>query len=272
MIPAIMEDEKPSGKLGDFYIGVLDFFAVLLPGVIAAVLLAVALNKFPEKPEVFHWAVIFVIGYILGHLLFAIGGLLLDPVLYDPLFKPDSELEKCPAIQISPPGLITAYRHQNCQIFVYAKRLIEQSPTYMKGRTQSLLKTGATEPPYKLAKGPEGIHKWARAWLSLHSPSSIAELERLEADSKLFRSLGIMVPVIIVAGWSRIMHQSHHPFIVVTVGLGILLLVLSRYCDLRQKSTRTCYLHFVQLYSAVHGAEQEKQEEHDARSTATGQS
>jgi len=256
MIPATMEDEKPSAKLGDFYIGVLDFFAVLLPGVIAAFLLAKALDLFPEKPEAFHWAAVFVSGYILGHLLYAIGGLLLDPLLYDPLFKPQDDLAKCPAALESEPHFVTAYLHQNCHIFIYAKRLIQQSPAYINGTAQKLLKSGATSPPYKLTKGPEGIYKWARAWLSLHSAASAAELERLEADSKLFRSLGIMVPLILIGGWKCIIHQYQHPIIVAAVGVGSFLLVVWRYCDLRQKSTRTCYLHFVQLYSAMPGMQQ----------------
>jgi hypothetical protein len=81
--------------------------------------------------------------------------------------------------------------------------------------------------------------------LRIHSSEANAELDRLEADSKLFRSLTVIALAMLVS------------FKSLPVGVaGFLPLVflamvtcLWRYCDLRQKMVRACYLHFLLLHS-----------------------
>lgn len=247
-----MADAGPKFSPGDLYIGVLDFFAILLPGVIAV---AFAFYEWPPHSipfQTWQWVALLVAGYIVGHLLHALGGLILDPLLYDRLFKPTPNLQDCPLIKDAKPGALTKYRHDNCKLFAYARKLIEESDCYREGKPERLL---ASEPlkqetySGEMLSGPVGPYKWARAWLRLHNQEATAELERLEADSKLFRSLGILVPVGIVVAF--IAHTSvTWRITIATVGISTLLLVLWRYCDLRQKSVRMCYLYFVQLYSA----------------------
>ena len=47
------------------------------------------------------------------------------------------------------------------------------------------------------------MYQWATAWLNSNNPKATADLDRLEADSKLFRSLAVLlliaVPVLIAA-------------------------------------------------------------------------
>lgn len=247
-----MADDGPKLQPGYLYIGVLDFFAILLPGVITVAVAFYLWGYRPIPSENWQWPTLLVAGYIAGHLLHALGGLILDPLLYDRLFKPNSQLQDCPLIKISKPGALMEYRHDNCKLFAYAKKLIEESDCYKRGTPQRLLAPEAVDQhsysEQQMQSGP-GIYKWARAWLRLHSQEATAELERLEADSKLFRSLALVVPIAVVVALAvRDCHIQRAA--IAAIGICTLLLVLWRYCDLRQKSVRMCYLYFVQLYSA----------------------
>src|SRR6266496_5101877 len=86
-----MTESGSGGKLADFFVGLVDFFAVLLPGAILAFWvykciehsqpgLLVSLPRVPEGWATF--SVFAVVAYVFGHLLSAIGSLCLDP-LYD---------------------------------------------------------------------------------------------------------------------------------------------------------------------------------------------
>jgi hypothetical protein len=112
-------------------------------------------------------------------------GSLLDSLLYDPLFKPrDNPDPKAVAHKpvVKPSGLrarIEKYLHKNDDLYRLAKKL-----TDFPGR-QDL--QGAD------LKVPGGIYQWARAYLSSRRPEATADLNRLEADSKLFRSLAVLL-------------------------------------------------------------------------------
>ena len=87
-----MSEEHSSGKPVDFFVGLVDFFAILLPGAILTFWVYVCLkctwrdlaDVLPTEGEK-KWvtlAAFAVVAYIVGHLLYAIGSLCLDP-LYD---------------------------------------------------------------------------------------------------------------------------------------------------------------------------------------------
>src|SRR5882762_9507066 len=67
-------------KPSDFYVGVLDFFAILLPGAIATAILAPRIGHLVLGPliavpvgEPAKWAAFLVCSYFLGHLIFLLG-------------------------------------------------------------------------------------------------------------------------------------------------------------------------------------------------------
>src|ERR1051325_6653126 len=82
---------RMGNKPSDFFLGVFEIFAILLPGGIALLLLV---NWDGWKPsgsliphsETTSWIVLLIGSYVLGHLLAAIGSVLLDP-LYDRFYK-----------------------------------------------------------------------------------------------------------------------------------------------------------------------------------------
>jgi hypothetical protein len=73
-------------KPSEFYVGVLDFFAILLPGAIATAILGRriapetldSLVRWPQT-EAGGWAAFLVCAYFLGHLLFLVGSYI-DPL------------------------------------------------------------------------------------------------------------------------------------------------------------------------------------------------
>jgi hypothetical protein len=233
-----MEEQSRLPKPGDLFIGVIDFFAILVPGV--AAVMVVARPLIPEMPETVFWVTLLVVGFVLGHVLHGLGGFL-DPFLYDPLFKPQDFVDD----KSAKPFLNGKYFRANDELYRLAKQLTgyiassDSIHTELSGTTRDIKQN---DPQIK--SPPGGMYQWARAWLRFHSPEATAELDRLEADSKLFRSLAVLALPLWVR-WNAIPHfVGELPLTVAGFFFS-----LWRYCDLRQKMVRACYLHYVQLRS-----------------------
>jgi hypothetical protein len=241
-----MEKELGVPKPGDLLIGVVDFFAVLVPGIIAAALIVRALRVTPQA-NTFFIAGLVIVGWVLGHALHGIGSFL-DPLLYDPLFKPRDNVPHQAADQkevqesTRSRSWIQGYLHKNDNLYQLAKKMTDFP--------------GLSNPPAEAFDVPGGTYQWARAWLDSRSPEAAARLDRLEADSKLFRSLAVLflagVPFLIAfPGLLHIPQQwkipAHPRTALILFSCAGLLFSLWRYCDLRNKMVRLCYLHYVQL-------------------------
>jgi ADP-ribose pyrophosphatase YjhB (NUDIX family) len=162
-----------SYKPSDFFVGVIDLFAVLLPGAVVAALARPLLTAyvfasggfFPPLADPTQGWIAFAIGaYLIGSLLFLIGAFL-DPLLYDPLRT----------VTVPP-----------------AKDGLFQQATAIKKR---VLPRESFE--------PLNTFQWARATLRLRAPAAVGEIERYEADSKFFRSLAVSVYALLVIGVAR---------------------------------------------------------------------
>jgi hypothetical protein len=79
--------EGAGGKPADFFVGLVDFFAILLPGAMLAFVLdkRVELSDlsfprlaFPEGWTAF--AAFALVAYVLGHFVFVVGSLCFDPL------------------------------------------------------------------------------------------------------------------------------------------------------------------------------------------------
>lgn len=205
-------------KPTDLFIGVVEFFAVLVPGVVALMVVGwVAGLHLPEKQEAAFFGAVLAAGFVLGHILHGLGSFL-DVWLYDPLFKPLEGHEPAHGIR----GW--SYFRTNDKVYRASECLITVGD--------------------KLTR-PVGVYQWVRAWLRIHSPEATTELDRLEADSKLFRSLSVIAVAILVC-WKALPAAAAGflPLAILTM-----LVCLWRYCDLRQKMVRAAYLHFVLLRS-----------------------
>jgi hypothetical protein len=210
------EPELP--KPADLFIGVIDLFAVLIPGIIAAALIAIAIMADMPEANVFTVSGLVIAGWVLGHVLYGIGKCL-DPLLYDRFYKPlDAGEERTRA----------SYR-KNDDLYRLAREMSKVP---------------------RRAEVPKGMmYQWAKVWLNSHNPESMSNHDRLEADSKLFRSLAVLLPfataAIVSQGQWKCPAVSQSTFIV----MGVLAeaFCLWRYCDLRNKAVRECYLNYVQL-------------------------
>jgi len=149
-------DYKPS----DFFVGVIDFFAVLLPG---AIVVAIADRHTPEflvgpggilprmEGDAERWIAFLFAAYLAGHLLFLIGASL-DKAVYDPLRR------------------LTVPANKDT-LFERVKALKQRA---IGGSDDEL-----------------NPFQWARIGLRLAAPPALIEVERYEADSKFFRSLSV---------------------------------------------------------------------------------
>jgi hypothetical protein len=219
-------------KPTDLFIGIIDFFAVLIPGVVAVIVVGWVVNlRMPEKQDVFFLGTILTAGFVLGHILHGLGSFL-DILLYDPLFKPLEDKQEARGLRRR------SYFRANDKLYLASKNLIT-FPVYdsAAGRSKDL--------GTKNGQLPVGVYQWARAWLRIHSPEATAELDRLEADSKLFRSLSVIGLALLIC--FKFLPASATGLL--PLALVVMVICLWRYCDLRQKMVRACYLHFVLLHS-----------------------
>jgi len=209
-------------KPSDFFVGVVDFFAIFLPGALLAFVgLGMAQTLvFDSKPvlqaipdPVARWVVFLFASYVIGHFIFLLGAWALDP-LYDHKFVPWKRRNGDPL-----KGFVE---------YIKSKSFGEANGT-TKIDDQSIIGTLA----------------WATAMVRLRNPAAASEIDRVEADSKFFRSFTIAL--LIVGGYFLCTH-----FLFPTQWLPVLVscLVLStlsllRFMDLRWKFTVKTYQHFI---------------------------
>ena len=209
-------------KPGDFLLGVLDFFAILLPGVMATWLV---LEYVPPRilrdtltfgiegqasPNA--WTVgiaLLLSSYTLGHFVFMIGSRLDES--YD------------------------TWRRSN-------------KPT-SRDKAYEAVRAVQTTLNAELLGGDFSTLKWARAYIQVHAQHARVEIDRLEADQKFFRSL-VVISVAFTAHF--LLREGALLAAAVTVAIGVL--SYRRYVDQRWKMTELIYATAV----IVHGSQRGK--------------
>ena len=186
---------------GDFLLGVLDFFAILLPGCFATWLVAqyvppeelrrvlsfgLADVTAPPDPVVLG-AAFLLSSYVFGHFVFMAGSQL--DVVYDRWRK--------------------------------RSKPTDRDKTFQAAR--ALQKKFAKD----IVDGEFSTLKWAKAYIQVKAPSARVEIDRLEADSKFFRSM-----VIVSAAFAtHFVLGERAP----AIGLVALLMALLSYVRFRQQ-------------------------------------
>jgi hypothetical protein len=198
-------------KPGDFLVGLIDFFAVLLPGAILAFafkqeIMARVFNDsvFPAPDDqASRWAVFILGSYLLGHFVFWMGGLL-DGSLYRWYQKRF----------LNKPGN-HAYEHA---------REIKTSQINHDSRVEVV-----------------NTFQWSKAVVQLLYPAAAGEIHRFEATSKFFRSLIVVLILICVRFLSRCALTEFY------VCLGVAAISFIIYADQRNKSTNLAYAYLIAL-------------------------
>jgi hypothetical protein len=169
-------EKSEGGKPRDFFVGVVDLFAVFLPGAALALflqrtlseneLLKQLLNGLPEGAA--KWAIFLVASYILGHFIFAVGSFFLDD-LYDVSYKKwFGERKGVPALKTEVIKYLLSWtrngvNEQNKPLPALPKELIDDE-----------------------------VFDLATSFVRVQSGAAAVEIDRVEADSKFFRSLIIL--------------------------------------------------------------------------------
>ena len=202
-------------KPGDFLIGVQDFFAVILPGAIAAWLVSnylpadfvdpLKLSMGNEGNGPARWAIFLLSSYTLGHFVFMLGSRL------------DESYDR------------------------WRKRT---KPTHSDLTYQAANKLRESLTPALNGSGFTTL-KWAKAYIQLQSPAAYSEIERVEANSKFFRSL-IVIAVALTAHF--FLREQQFGLAAAAFVLGGL--SLKRFFDQRWKLTELTYATAVILHAA----------------------
>lgn len=218
-------------KPGDFYVGVLEFFAILLPGSILLGYLVVqpyfqpALGLFPLSGEVERYAGFLMAAYALGHMIFLAASYV--DALYNPVRRlvwPDTDGDAF--------ALATALRRRHVPDSPGTPA--ELRPRWLAHLLRLL----------RIARSPDrpmNTFKWSTAYLVQNKPAAAAEVRRHEADSKFFRSLVVLLAMLCV------LLGSEGDAVLAAASGALGLACFARYAEQRHKSTETAYRHVIVL-------------------------
>lgn len=201
-----------------FFIGLVDFFSILLPGAVLTYLLRdqaalVALGKSSaELHGAEAWVVFLFSSYLLGHFLFLVGSLL-DDLAYNPLRR-------------------STKRHPPAIVRWIAAICFKKDPDTALDKVAPLKESYLARIQ---APGTINAFQWSKARLAITHPEALAAVNRLEADSKFFRSL---VPILI--GWLAVEAYQGKGWLSLGL-LAMLALAFWRYAEQRFKSTQQAY-------------------------------
>jgi hypothetical protein len=243
-------------KPADFYVGVIDLFAILLPGAG----MAWAVWRFPGMSAVLapllapnpqgNWIAFAVAAFVFGQLLFAVSSSRLDEK-WDKQRSSDPSIAADPARQMAralreamfglPPNISDEERRRWTEIMLDragVPRRIFGFLNDMRPGEKHILRDA---------------YQFAQAVLRIWTPAALIEVERLQAASKFFRSLYYMLPVIALsllanAVWQLVELPGLWPLattlFAVMVAAALLMLMpacKNRFSELRNKANDELY-------------------------------
>jgi 8-oxo-dGTP pyrophosphatase MutT (NUDIX family) len=218
------------------FISLMDFFSILMPGALLTWLLmgkvgpSVLGDRYAALTGAEAWAAFLFVSYLFGHLVFLLGSWL-DEV-YD-----------------------WARRYTlNTQIALLARRgrllpwlgraliwLVFKRERNLAVDRAARIKQQILDPLH--AKDAINTFQWCKALLNAESPTSLAVVQRFEADSKFFRCFAVVLLILLVAWpWQRQWPPASIPIV-----LALLLLALWRYMEQRHKATNQAYWSVITL-------------------------
>ena len=210
-------------KPSDFFIGVVDFFAVFLPGaVLVYILQPLVLTGAPKvwlpTTPTQAWVMFSVLAYIAGHLLHALGSWLLDKYIYGKLYVPRFRSSHARAAKLAKDP--SALRKDTDAAETLLARVC---------LTTEINSTGTN------------YYDWCLSDVRMRCPAGATEVDRLQADSKFFRS---MVFVFLIAALVSLREAA----VWVSVGAAALTgFALWRFCELRWTATKRVYEYYLLL-------------------------
>jgi hypothetical protein len=223
-------------KLSSVFIGVVDFFAALLPGAATvAVLLAVAPNAWTAElasyvtSEELQLLALIGAGYIVGQVMNSVGSYALD-VVYDAFYAPDHGILVGVTDAPGWRGMLAKVHGWRFPLGAFISGVIEKDTEARAEKLGLALDTIAGPAPTR------GVYGRIRAYCSIALPTAFEQIERLESEQKFFRTATVASVLIGIA-----MHRQGY------TGTWIWLLaafLLTRYISRRRKTIERAYLFF----------------------------
>jgi len=250
-------------KPGDFFVGVTDLFSVLLPGAVVSFVAMKAEQSFNPPSDLFGllklteasgYTAFLVCSFLLGHLVDMLGASTLDRI-YDLLYAD---------LMRSRIGMRSWLKGTPARLAAVARewyRFHLKDPSVPKPKRAA----GKPEDPVFVAAallaGPkpaeDKLYQWCRDWLQLHSPQSLQESDRLQANSKFFRALVVVATLFAGLFWAVPSFRSTYSgsaardFLWMASCLVVMGLSFLRFSDLRWKAVQ----HVYRLYVIIRNAE-----------------
>jgi hypothetical protein len=236
-------------KPGDFFLGIIDFFSTLVPGAIATYLLtsSVIFQNFQHSPSIPRnsaeaWTIFLVFSYVVGHLIAAIGSIFLDPV-YDRIYaKWKRTTVKYVKSMLTPDQKYSLWRRIE---FVFkeinSKGRIKPPEDELLKVAKILKKQQLEKIAYSAQVPPLNISNtywWAGTIVRTNIPAGAMEVDALAAQSKLFRSLTLLIPLVFI--W-----LNRFDFKTTFIAIIILILCFHRFLRLRWDATERTYEYFI---------------------------
>ncbi|HVP54573.1 MAG TPA: hypothetical protein VMU45_06200 [Candidatus Eisenbacteria bacterium] len=232
-----------SQKPGDFFVGIVDFFSVLLPGAFLAFvvrlfshdawvgkLVPLIDQNLPDKNE--RWIAFAFASFVIGHLVFHLGALL-DPTYNELYLKPKKgefpllskerslKLREMPIISTMIAWLPKANRDA---LYRRATELMTNTDNITASDVQTL--------------------QWCSGYVRTHSADAIALVDGFEASQKFFRSMVVVFAIYAILCFRTYGSLGASIFAVLAAGSYL------RYCRLRWKMTQAAFLFYIQLRTA----------------------
>jgi ADP-ribose pyrophosphatase YjhB (NUDIX family) len=243
-----------------FFIGVIDFFSILLPGAMLTFLLKDSVGpqffgaSYQRLTGTEGWVVFLFSSYLLGHFVFLLGSWVLDDHVYDPIRKatyPAQVTRLAKGEELSPRwARWLAGRFFKKDVDQAARQAMRIKEHYLDALN---------------ASSAINAFQWCKAKLILEHPDALATVQRFEADSKFFRSLVIVLSALIP--WALLTTRPE----IAIASSPMLILAFWRYVDQRAKSTNQAYWYIITCESQRDGGyRQASQPELDGVSHAGG--
>jgi 8-oxo-dGTP pyrophosphatase MutT (NUDIX family) len=227
-----------------FFIGLIDFFAIILPGALLTFLVKDSLGTYVlgwhygQLTGTSAWVVFLAASYLLGHFVFLIGSWLLDDFAYDPMRNASygKQITKLAEGERPSPLLLRWF-----------SRIFFGKETDLTVRYAVKIKEHYLGPLE--ASNAVNAFQWSKAKLTLAYPAAIESVHRFEADSKFFRSLVILCIIVLgVLAPFGIVEMRRE---LATVCVPVLILAFWRYVDQRLKATHQSYWYVLALESKL---------------------
>lgn len=239
-------------KPADFFVGIVDAFGVLAPGAVLAFAATPLQNwvfgsgsLFPELPAgPQRWVAFLVVSYVAGYLLWVVASAAFDG-LYDRYYSKARRLPKAQRSRLPWKRLWRA---------VHLQPAAFDDPLYAAALEVRAKHLAQLDLATKTKLEGESTYSWAQSVLTLNSASATADIERIQASSKFFRSFALTLLIVLLM-WplgDRVSTAYLETFVRHGVLAGLVaiaaVLIALLYMRLRWDATQRTYEYYVAWY------------------------